>query len=450
MTNAEKLIIDNLITNEDFARKVLPHLEDKYFENIVSRKIKKSIVEYYLKYRDFPEPNVLEIEVLQDHSLTESQAQEASDIIKTAIPNSHLDSVVDLTEKFIKERAVFLGITQAIDIYDGKDKANSITAIPDILTKALQVGFHETSGHNFQRDWKKRWEFYNRKVDKIPFSIEVLNLATEGGVERKTLNALLAGTGVGKSAMMCDLTVNYLKQGLNVMYFTFEMAEEKIAKRIEANMLNINMSDFDNIDYKLYERKIENAFKLYPGKLEIKEFPTSQATVLDLKAHIEELRTKEGFIPDVVMVDYLTIMNSVRYKSGAVNSYTLYKALAEELRGLAVELNVAMWTGLQLNRSGYDDSDAGITNTADSFGIPMSLDFMVAMIVNDELKSLNQILLKQEKSRYSDLERYKTFVIGYDKAKMRFYDLDSPIVSPEEASVIEGSTNGVFKFPSKF
>jgi replicative DNA helicase len=440
MHNTEKLIVENLIANETYCRKVLPYIDEKFFESEIAKKIKRCIVDHYITYKQFPDKDIVIIKCSDDRALSEKQAEELLEVVGGSKATDNTESLIDITEKYIKDRAVYLAITNAIDIYDGKLKNVSVTSIPDILTKALQVSFTGVGGHNYNKNWQERWKFYTDKVDKIPFGLDILNECTEGGTERKTLNAVLAGTGVGKSAFMCDLAVNYLRQNLNVMYFTFEMSENKIGKRIDSNMLNIAMDEFDHINFQVYEKKIMQSRKTHPGSLHIKEFPTSQATVLDLKNHLDELKQKESFFPDIIIVDYLTIMNSVRFKNGQVNSYTMYKALAEELRGLAVETNTCMWTGLQLNRGGFDSSDAGMTDIADSFGIPMSLDYMIAMITNDELKSLNQIMFKQEKSRYGDVDRHKTFVTGYDKTKMRFYSLSTAYESSDSTGVIKGKS----------
>lgn len=450
MTDIEKLIVGNLINNEEYTRKVLPYLDSKYFHSKSAKQIKNAIIDYYLKYKKHPESNLLRVNCLDSNSLSEDDVLEINQLFDENISINNVDALVDETEKFIKDRALYLGIVESIEIYDKKNKKLNVSAIPDILTKALQVGFNDSEGHDYKRDWEKRWEYYTHKAQKIPFPLDIFNQATRGGAERKTLNATLMATGTGKTAFMCAMATSYLKQGLNVAYFTMEMAEEKIAQRIDANLLDIELNDFEEISKERFKQLYDKKIVPITGKLKVKEFPTAQATVLEIRAYLDQVKQKDNFIPDVIIVDYLTIMNSARYRTASVNSYTLYKTVAEELRGLAIETNTCMWTGLQFNRSGFKDSDSSMTDIAESFGVPMTLDYLFIGSQTDELKSLNQLLIKQEKSRYDDVNRMSRFVIGFDKVHMRFYDLDDKAQDIIYSADLEEKSESDKKFKFSF
>jgi archaellum biogenesis ATPase FlaH len=425
----EKVIFNNLINNEDYGRKVIPFLKKEYFQARVDQVIFELIDNYVSSYNAFPTKEVMTIDLsnyvgISDDQFTECKA--AIDEIPTQSDAlSKVEWLVDQTESFCQEKALYNAITKSIEIRADTSGNLSTGAIPDLLSAALAVSFDTSIGHDFLTDTDSRFEFYHRKEERIPFDLEYLNKITKGGLPRKTLNVILAGTGVGKSLAMCHMASANLLDGKNVLYITMEMAEEKIAERIDANLLNVPLDQLYDIPKDLYDKKINRLREKTVGKLIIKEYPTACAGSANFRHLLNELKIKRNFVPDIIYIDYLNICSSSRMKQGGgVNSYTYIKAIAEELRGLAVEFNVPIVTATQTTRGGYDNSDVGLTDTSESFGLPATADLMIALISTDELKQLNQIMVKQLKNRYADPEMYKRFVIGVDKSRMKLYDAE--------------------------
>ena len=425
----EKVIFNNLINNEDYGRKVIPFLKKEYFQARVDQVIFELIDNYVSSYNAFPTKEVMAIDLsnyvgISDDQFTECKA--AIDEIPTQSDSlSKVEWLVDQTEAFCQEKALYNAITKSIEIMADTSGNLSTGAIPDLLSSALAVSFDTSIGHDFLTDTDSRFEFYHRKEERIPFDLDYLNKITKGGLPRKTLNVILAGTGVGKSLAMCHMASANLLDGKNVLYITMEMAEEKIAERIDANLLNVPLDQLYDIPKDLYDKKIDRLREKTVGKLIIKEYPTACAGSANFRHLLNELKIKRNFVPDIIYIDYLNICSSSRMKQGgSVNSYTYIKAIAEELRGLAVEFNVPIVTATQTTRGGYDNSDVGLTDTSESFGLPATADLMIALIATDELKQLNQIMVKQLKNRYADPEMYKRFVIGVDKSRMKLYDAE--------------------------
>ena len=422
----EKTILSHLVYNESFARKTLPFLKDEYFQNQVDKTVYKLINDYVLKYNSTPTKEVLHIELKNKEGMSDSTFKDSKALIDDlAVENTEIQWLLDSTEKFCQEKAIYNAIMASIKILDDKSGSSSTGAIPTLLSDALGVSFDVSIGHDYFANANDRFDFYHRKEEHIPFDIDFLNKITKGGLVRKTLNIALAGTGVGKSLFMCHCASFNLTQGSNVLYITMEMAEEKIAERIDANLLNVTMDDLASIPKDVYDKKINRVKDKTIGKLVIKEYPTASAGSGHFRHLINELRIKRNFIPDIIYIDYLNICSSSRIKSGSnVNSYTLIKAIAEELRGLAVEFNVPVVSATQTTRGGYGNSDVELTDTSESFGLPATADLMFALISTEELEQLNQIMIKQLKNRYNDPTLYKRFVVGIDRAKMRLYDAE--------------------------
>ena len=423
----ERTALTQLVTNEEYARKVLPFLKGDYFSDKTERTIFEEISKFVDKYNKIPTQTSLEIEVHSRKDLNETDYSKVVDVIKTLKPTDvDFDWFVDTTEKFCKDKAVYNAIVEGISIIDGKDKKRDADAIPSILTDALAVGFDNRVGHDYLLDYDDRFEFYHKIEEKIPFDLEFFNKVTKGGLPPKTLNIALAGTGVGKSLFMCHVAANCLSQGRNVLYITLEMAEERIAERIDANLMNISIDDLHELPKQMFDDKINKIIKKTSGKLIVKEYPTASAHTAHFRGLIKELAIKKTFKPDIIFVDYLNICASSRFKGAQnVNSYMYVKAIAEELRGLAVETNVPIMSATQTTRSGFVSSDIGLEDTSESFGLPATADFMFALISNEELDDLNQIAVKQLKNRYNDPTMNKRFVLGIDRAKMRLFDVDS-------------------------
>ena len=423
----ERTALTQLVTNEEYARKVLPFLKGDYFSDKTERTIFEEISKFVDKYNKIPTQTSLEIEVQSRKDLNETDYSKVVDVIKTLKPTDvDFDWLVDTTEKFCKDKAVYNAIVEGISIIDGKDKKRDADAIPSILTDALAVGFDNRVGHDYLLDYDDRFEFYHKIEEKIPFDLEFFNKVTKGGLPPKTLNIALAGTGVGKSLFMCHVAANCLSQGRNVLYITLEMAEERIAERIDANLMNISIDDLHELPKQMFDDKINKIIKKTSGKLIVKEYPTASAHTAHFRGLIKELAIKKTFKPDIIFVDYLNICASSRFKVAQnVNSYKYVKAIAEELRGLAVETNVPIMSATQTTRSGFVSSDIGLEDTSESFGLPATADFMFALISNEELDDLNQIAVKQLKNRYNDPTMNKRFVLGIDRAKMRLFDVDS-------------------------
>ena len=426
MERIELLILRNLIYNEEYTRKVIPFIKDDYFEEQNQKIIFQEISSFIQEYNKLATKEILSIEVEKRNDINDSNFKEVVDIISSLEDEvGELDWLIDSTEKWCRDRAIYLALMESIQLADGKDESKGRDAIPSILSDALSVSFDNHVGHDYLQDYEKRFESYHRKEDRIPFDLEYFNKITKGGLPNKTLNIALAGTGVGKSLFMCHVASSALIEGKNVLYITLEMAEEKIAERIDANLLNVNIQDITDLPKPMFDTKVENLAKKTQGTLIIKEYPTASAHSGHFKSLLNELALKKSFRPDIIFVDYLNICASSRYRAnGNVNSYSYIKAIAEELRGLAVEANLPIVSATQTTRSGFGSSDVELTDTSESFGLPATADLMFALISTEELEGLNQILVKQLKNRYNDPTVRKRFVVGIDRAKMRLYDCE--------------------------
>ncbi|AMO42962.1 DNA primase/helicase [Cyanophage S-RIM50] len=423
--NLEVTILSNLIYNEKYTRKVLPFLKSDYFTAREHKIIFLEIHEYVSQYDAMPSLNAIGIECQERTDLTEEQFKEIIGVLNVlSNDTADFDWLVDSTEKWCQERAIYLSLMESVKIADGQDSKRDKGAIPQILSEALGVSFDQHVGHDYVSDAESRYDFYHRKEDKIPFDLSFFNKITKGGLPNKTLNIALAGTGVGKSLFMCHCAAATLLQGKNVLYITLEMAEEKIAERIDANLLNVPIQQLGDLPKLMFDKKIANLSKKTQGKLIIKEYPTASAHVGHFKSLISDLALKRSIRPDIIFVDYLNICASERYKGSIVNSYTYVKAIAEELRGLAVECNVPIISATQTTRSGYGSTDVDLTDTSESFGLPATADLMFALISTEELEGMNQIMVKQLKNRYNDTASNKRFCVGIDRAKMRLYDVE--------------------------
>ena len=426
MERIELLILRNLIYNEEYTRKVIPFIKDDYFEEQNQKIIFQEISSFIQEYNKLATKEILSIEVEKRNDINDTNFKEVVDIISSLDDEvGELDWLIDSTEKWCRDRAIYLALMESIQLADGKDESKGRDAIPSILSDALSVSFDNHVGHDYLQDYEKRFESYHKKEDRIPFDLEYFNKITKGGLPNKTLNIALAGTGVGKSLFMCHVASSALIEGKNVLYITLEMAEEKIAERIDANLLNINIQDITDLPKPIFDTKVDALSKKTQGTLIIKEYPTASAHSGHFKSLLNELALKKSFRPDIIFVDYLNICASSRYRAnGNVNSYSYIKAIAEELRGLAVEANLPIVSATQTTRSGYGSSDVELTDTSESFGLPATADLMFALISTEELEGLNQILVKQLKNRYNDPTVRKRFVVGIDRAKMRLYDCE--------------------------
>ena len=427
LSNLETTILQGLINNEQFARKILPYVKDTYFETSTGRSLFQLCSEYFVEYGGCPTREALTIGVEEVDGTTEEEFRSLGETLPLLFEGSaqNYDFLVDKTEEWCKERAVYLALLESISIHDGKDNTKDRDAIPQLLTEALAVCFDPHVGHDYLNDYEERYAFYHLKEEKVPFGLHYLDKVTGGGISNKTLTIGLAGTGVGKSLFMCYLAGSVLLQGRNVLYITMEMAEEKIAERIDANLLNVPIQDIREVPKPMFEDKMKKLTKKTQGKLFIKEYPTASAHAGHFDSLIKELALKKNFTPDIVFIDYLNICASQRYKAGSnVNSYTTVKSIAEELRGLAVKYNVPVVSATQTTRGGYGNSDVELTDTSESFGLPATADLMFALITNDDLESMGQILVKQLKNRYNDHNTHKKFVLGIDRSKMRLYDVE--------------------------
>jgi replicative DNA helicase len=427
MKTIERTALSELISNENYARKVLPHMKVDYFSDRSERIVFEEIQKFVEKYNTLPNKTSIEIEIDTRRDLNEQDVKAVIDVVKSLEKDddANLEWLVETTEKFCKDKAVYNAIVEGIQIIDGKDKNRNVDAIPSILTDALAVGFDNSVGHDYLLDAESRFEFYHTVEEKIPFDLDFFNRITKGGLPPKTLNIALAGTGVGKSLFMCHMAANCMNQGKNVLYITMEMAEERIAERIDANLMNISMEDLHSLPKQMYDDKINKIIKNTTGQIVIKEYPTASAHSGHFRGLIKELAVKKSFRPDIIFIDYLNICASSRFKGAAnVNSYMYIKSIAEELRGLAVETNVPIMSATQTTRSGYSNTDVGLEDTSESFGLPATADLMFALISSEELEERNQIAVKQLKNRYNDPTMNKRFVIGIDRAKMRLHDLE--------------------------
>lgn len=447
----EQSIIRGLAQDETYTRRVLPYVKDVYFETSTARTYYEICRDYFTKYDSCPTAESLTISINELEGLTDDEFKEIGEAFEfiTNKDEIKVDWLIDTTEKWCKERAIYLALMSSISIADGDDKEKTPESIPGILSEALAVSFDDHVGHDYLGDYNDRYDFYHLKEERIPFNLDYFDKITKGGIPNKTLNIALAGTGVGKSLFMCSFASSVLLQGKNVLYITLEMAEERIAERIDANLLDTCVQDIVEIPRPVFETKVTNIEKKTQGKLFIKEYPTASAHPGHFDALLKELQLKKAFQPDIIFVDYLNICTSSRYRAGSnVNSYTVVKAIAEELRGLAVKYNVPIVSATQTTRSGFSSSDVSLTDTSESFGLPATADFMFALISNDELESMGQIMVKQLKNRYNDSAVHRKFVVGIDRAKMRLYDVEQTAqedILDKEPTVSYNDTDPKFK-----
>ena len=459
MERLEGTILRNLLYNEEYARKTLPFFKEEYFTQITDKAVFQEIQKYFEKYSNPPSKEAVIIELGERNDLTEEHFQSTTELLKDAEESHNKEDREDLSwllersEKFCQDKALYNAITNSIGIFDESKKSDyTKDAIPTILSDALAVSFDTHIGHDYLDNSLERFDFYRKKEEKIPFDLEYFNKITAGGLPRKTLNIALAGTGIGKSLFMCHAAANCLSENLNVLYITLEMAEERIAERIDANLMNISLDTLKDISKDIYNKKIEKLRKKIKGKLIIKEYPTATASVNNFRALMNELKIKKGFVPDILFMDYLNLCVSTRYKNNiSAGSYFVVKSIAEELRGLAVESNIPIVSATQLNRTGFMSSDVGLEDTAESFGLPATADFMFALISTEELEEHNQIKVKQLKNRYNDPVKNRNFVVGIDRAKMRLYDVEEEaqqelITEPKEKETRTKSTMSWDKF----
>ena len=427
----EQTILRNLIQNEDYLRKALPFLKDEYFTDRSEKVIYDEILSFTNAYNSTPSVEAIALAIKERRNLTNEEVEKCETYLQEIEQSSKTEQktdnswLIDKTEKFCQEKAIYNAVLNSISILDGKDKTNDKGAIPKILSDALAVSFDNSVGHDYLEDSDGRYEFYHRTEERIPFDLDYFNKITKGGLPKKTLNIALAGTGVGKSLFMCHVAAGAMSQGKNVLYITMEMAEEKIAERIDANLLNVSIDDLMQLPKDLYDKKVKRVKEMTTGKLIIKEYPTASASATHFRTLLNELNLKKSFVPDIIFIDYLNICCSSRIKAGAnINSYTYVKSIAEELRGLAVEFGVPIVSATQTTRSGFTSSDPGLEDTSESFGLPATADLMFALISSEELEALGQIMVKQLKNRYSDPSKFKRFVLGVDRSKMKLYDVE--------------------------
>jgi len=425
--NLTEQILNSLVHSDSYCRKALPHIKSEYFEKEY-RPVYELVLSFIRTYNKLPTSATLHIELSNSKYASRGDVNDIVQLISSLENTSDVDEawLLNSTEKFCKDRAVQLAIMESLDILDGKRADVSEGSIPEILSKALSVSFDSNIGHDYIENAEERFNFYHKKEDKTPFDIEMLNTITKGGVSRKTLNIILAGTGVGKSLAMCHFAAAALSEGKNVLYITLEMAEEKIAERIDANLFDVDIGDIENLPKDIFNNKVKQIQSKTQGKLIVKEYPTATAHSGHFRALLDELKLKKAFKPDVIFIDYLNICASSRMKGlgGSINSYTYIKAIAEELRGIAVEFNVPIWSATQVTRTGFGNTDVEITDTSESFGLPATCDLMLALISTEKLESMNQLMVKQLKNRYNDPTTNKRFAVGIDRAKMRLYDVE--------------------------
>ena len=419
-------ILKNLLHDEEYTRKVLPFIESDYFDETADKTVFEEISSFLKEYDSLPTKDILHIEVEKRTDLSQDQFVSIGQLIDALdVAEYRKEWVLDTTESWCKERAIYNALMESIKIADGQDENKKPDAIPSILSDALAVGFDQHVGHDYIDDSQDRFAYYHRVENKIPFDLEYFNKITSGGLSDKTLNIALAGTGVGKSLFMCHVASSILLQGKNVLYITLEMAEEKIAERIDANLLNTNIQDIKDLPHSTFSKKVDKLAAKTQGKLIVKEYPTASAHAGHFRALLQELKLKKSFTPDIIFVDYLNICASSRYRGSVnINSYTYVKSIAEELRGLAVEASIPLFSATQTTRSGFASSDPNLTDTSESFGLPATADLMFALISTEDLEGLNQIMVKQLKNRYNDPTMNRRFVVGIDRAKMRLYDCE--------------------------
>ena len=440
-----------MVLNEPFTRKTLPFIKKEYFQERTEQIVFEIIDNYFVKYNDAPTREALVI-ILDDTKSPQPEIESCREVIKELFdvpPQENLEWMVDETEKFCKDKSIYNAILESIQIIDGKSKDKDNNALPKLLSDALSVSFDTNIGHDYLNDAEERYEFYHKKEIKIPFDLEYMNKITNGGVTAKTLSVIMAGTGAGKSLFLCHHAANCLVQGKNVLYITCEMAEERIAERIDANLMDISMNDMKDLSKQVFARKLYESTKNIQGSLLIKEYPTATSNANHFKHLLDEIKIKKSFVPDIIFIDYLNICASSRYRQGNMpNSYTLIKSIAEELRGLAVEYNVPIFTATQTNRQGFSNSDVGLEDTSESFGLPATADFMFALIATEELDENNQVMIKQLKNRYNDLGSHRKFVLGIDRSKMKLYDVEDS----EQPSLLQSGVQAIINetFTDKF
>jgi len=445
--NLQTTILRNLLTNEEYTRKVLPFLAPAYFEGVY-KDLFKEVTKFVSKFNALPTMEAFKIEVDEGGRLSDADYGQAMDLLPTIFKyeKENLEWLVESTEKWCQDRAVFNAVMESISIIDGKHANLQKNAIPEVLSKALGVTFDTNIGHDFIENANERFEFYHMQEERIPFDLEFFNKITKGGLPNKTLNIALAGTGVGKSLFMCHVAANALVQGRNALYITMEMAEERIAERIDANLLNVPIDQLENLSKDMFTDRVKGVAEKTQGKLIIKEYPTGQAHTAHFRALLNELKLKKNFVPEIIFIDYLNICASSRMKGmgGSINSYTYIKSIAEELRGLAVEFNVPIVSATQTTRSGYGNDDVGLEDTSESFGLPATADLMFALISNDELNNLGKILVKQLKNRYNDPTSNQRFTLKVDRSKMRLEDDNDPDeqISSDDTPVFDNSKSG--------
>jgi len=434
----ENTILENLVLNEEYSRKVIPFLSDEYFSDKAERVIFSAISDFVNSYNGVPTKEILHISLSERNDLTEDEYTNTSKIIDSfSTKEENVEWLVDQTEKFCKDKSVYNAIMESIHIIDGKSNKTE-NSIPEILSDALAVSFDTHIGHDYIEDSEERYESYHRRESRVPFDLEFFNIISNGGTPQKTLNVVLAGTGVGKSLFMCHHAANCLSQNLNVLYITCEMAEEKIAERIDANLMDITLDELKELPKEIYDKKLNRVVSNISGKLIVKEYPTATANANHFRILLDELKIKKRFVPNIIFIDYLNICASSRLKSGGnVNSYTYIKSIAEELRGLAVENSVPVFTATQTNRQGFTSTDVGLEDTSESFGLPATADFMFAIISTEELDEQGQVLVKQLKNRYNDASSNKKFVVGINRAKMKLSD----VKKEEQVSLVDTNQN---------
>ncbi len=427
MMKLETQILGSLIDDEKYTRRVIPFLKEEYFSDVEDKAVFTKIRDFVEKYNSLPTKSSLLIALQDDRKVNEDVYQKCETLINGLVPSEDTSNwLVDETEKLCKDKALYNAIMQSIQIIEGDNRTYTKDALPSILSEALGVGFDNNVGHDYIENSASRFDFYHREEEKIPFDLDYFNKITEGGLLNKTLNVALAGTGVGKSLFMCHMAASCISQGKNVLYITLEMAEERIAERIDANMMNVSMQDLKDLSKSMYDERISKIKNKVDGRLIIKEYPTASAHTGHFQALIDELKLKRNFTPEIIFIDYLNICSSSRYRNGSnMNSYTIIKSIAEELRGLAVQCDLPIVTATQTTRGGYNNSDVELTDTSESFGLPATADLMFALISTEELEQQGHLMVKQLKNRYSDPTRNKRFMIGIDRAKMRLHDLEA-------------------------
>lgn len=455
----ETIILSKLLSDEDYLRKVIPFLRSEYFTDTAESLIYKNIAAFVQTYNSVPTIDAINIALQNDKDVGEKQYQLAAEALVSL--DDEIDTndswLIDQTEKFCKDRAVYNAIMKSIQIIDGQDKTHTQDGIPSILQDALAVGFDNNVGHDYLDNADSRYDFYHRDETKLPFDLEMFNKITNGGLPNKTLNIALAGTGVGKSLFMCHMAAGILAQNKNVLYITLEMAEERIAERIDANLMNVNIQELKDLSKSMFDQRIAKIRSKTEGRLIVKEYPTASAHVGHFKALLNELQLKKNFSPDIIFVDYLNICASSRFRaSSGVNSYTMIKGIAEELRGLAVEFDLPIVSATQTTRSGYANSDVELTDTSESFGLPATADLMFALISTEELEKMSQLMVKQLKNRYNDPAMNKRFMIGVDRGKMKLFDLEDSAQNDisdsgqDDVPVFENTSIGKRRDFSKF